>query len=252
MARVFYVLLYYITDRKQLAHSESSRQKQLLARIAAAARAGVDYIQLRERDLKFRDLEALAREAVHAVREANASSVRAQEGGTRPRARLLINSRVDLALAAGADGVHLRSNDISSSEARAIWDRWRRTAEPRSPGFVVAVSCHTSADVRMAEAHGADFAVFAPVFEKVTEPPREGSGLSALREACWGVGAPANVEGLGTSRMPVLALGGITLESARACLDAGAAGVAAIRLFQEYDIAATVLRLRALAMSQRS
>jgi thiamine-phosphate pyrophosphorylase len=209
--------LYYITDRSQFAGDEKTRRGRLLAKIAEAARAGVDYIQLRERDLSTRELEALAREAVNAVQAAQ---------GDR-RTCLLINSRVDVAIAAGAGGVHLRSDDIAPGAARAAGGR-------ADNGFVVAVSCHTAAEVRSAEAQEADFAVFAPVFEKTTAPQRQGSGLAALRAAC-------------TGRIPVLALGGVTLENAASCLQAGAAGIAAIRLFQEHDVADTVLALRRLA-----
>ncbi len=253
------MLLYYVTDRRQFPGDERAQRAQLLAKIAEAARAGVDYIQLRERDLTAHQLEALAREAVRQVGEASASFSRihapaGMEGrGTRRirSPRLLINSRTDIALAAGAHGVHLRSDDISASEARVIWGKQAGDRRLAPPYPVIGVSCHTAAEVRSAEAHGADFAVFAPVFEKTTAPPREGVGLEALRQACVGTGAPPHVEGVGTSRMPVLALGGITLENARACLDAGAAGIAAIRLFQDHEIAQTVLRLRSLAGAAR-
>jgi thiamine-phosphate pyrophosphorylase len=242
------VLLYYITDRLQLAGEECARRERLLARIAAAARAGIDYVQLRERDLTARDLEGLAREAVQAVRESGGFS------GTR----VLINSRLDVALAAGADGVHLRASDLAPSEARAIWAKCNRdNGRPGGPAFVIAVSCHTVAEVRLAEAHGADFVVFAPVFEKAAAPSHGGKlesgaqagvgvGLEALREACRGAAAPANVEGVGSGSMPVLALGGITLANAGACLEAGASGIAAIRLFQEHDLTETIRRLRAM------
>jgi thiamine-phosphate pyrophosphorylase len=83
----------------------------------------------------------------------------------------------------------------------------------------------------VAASNGADFAVFAPVFEKKDSPETKGAGLDQLREAC-------------RQKIPVLALGGITLENAVACVDAGAAGIAAIRLFQENDIAEVVRRLR--------
>jgi thiamine-phosphate pyrophosphorylase len=145
---------------------------------------------------------------------------------------LLINSRTDVAIAGGADGVHLRSQDISPGDVRAVWARSAAYGEKKSA--VIAVSCHSVADVAQAAAEGADFAVFAPVFEKVAERgPIKASpvGLGQLREACL-------------QNIPVLALGGVTLENARACLDAGAAGVAGIRLFQNNDIAEVVRRLR--------
>ncbi len=231
------MLLYYITDRHQLAGDECRQRELLLARIAAAAHAGIDFIQLRERDLTTRELEKLAGEAVRIVHEINRD--RAAHGG-RPT-KLLVNSRTDVALAAGADGVHLRGDDTSASEARVIW---HKAARSKAQDGVIAVSCHTTAEVRRAEAEGADFAVFAPVFEKVTAPQRAGVGLAALRDACAGAAFPANVEGVGAGRMPVLALGGITLANARQCLAGGAAGIAAIRLFQEHDVEEVVEVLR--------
>ena len=206
------MLLYYITDRKQFPGPEPRRRELLLAKISEAARAGVDYVQLREKDLLGCELEALARQAVRICRE-----TRNQKRETR----LLINSRCDVALATGADGVHLPSDDIPASDARAIWS---------SRNALVAVSCHTADEVRRAESHGADFAVFGPVFEKVGTPLSV--GLDALRAACH------------LARMPVLAIGGITLENAGACVEAGAAGIAAIRLFQKNDVSEIVRKLR--------
>jgi thiamine-phosphate pyrophosphorylase len=205
------VLLYYITDRKYFSGPEPRRCELLLAKIGEAARAGVDYVQLREKDLLGRELEALARQAVQICRETR----------NQKRTRLLINSRSDIALATGADGVHLPSDDIPPSDARAIWS---------SRSAVLAVSCHTVNDVRLAESQGADFAVFGPVFEKVGTPLR--AGIDALRAACQ------------VGHMPVLAIGGVTLENAPACLEAGAAGIAAIRLFQENEITRVVEMLQ--------
>jgi thiamine-phosphate pyrophosphorylase len=210
-------LLYYITDRTQFPGDESARRRALLAKIGDAAQAGVDCIQLREKDLTGRELEILAREAVAIIRE-NPLTVNHQSR----TARLLINSRTDIALAVGADGVHLPSDDISPSEVRQIW------SAPARERPVIAVSCHTYADIRRAESDGADFAVFAPVFEKKGAVP---AGLAALREA-------------GRATIPVIALGGVTLENAPACLDAGAAGIAGIRLFQENKIEDIVRALR--------
>ena len=165
-----------------------------------------------------------------------------------PLPACLINSRTDIAIASGADGVHLRSHDIAASEARVIWEKSRFAVSSGEGNvrrrFLIAVSCHTAAEVRLAEGHGADFAVFAPVFEKVAQPRHEGAGLQALSSACRGEPTPANVEGVATGRMPVLALGGITVENARRCIVAGAAGVAGIRLFQENSVADVVRQLR--------
>jgi thiamine-phosphate pyrophosphorylase len=196
------LLLYYITDRGQFAGDEASRRQALLGKIAEAARCGVDFIQLREKGLSARELEALARDAVRTVRE-NSS-----------RTRLLINSRTDVAIACGADGVHLRSDDVMPGEVRAAWIH-SLVATP-----MISVSCHSPAEVARAAAEAADLAVFAPVFEKAGSVA---AGLAALRVAC-------------EHPIKVLALGGITLENARACVEAGAAGVAGIRLFQENEV----------------
>lgn len=194
------LLLYYVTDRTRFPGSEEERRAALLDRIAAAAAAGVDYIQLREKDLAPRVLESLARDA------------RVRLEGTSTK--LFINSRVDVAIAAGAQGVHLPANEVAPAEARRIF-KAAGIAQP-----IVAASCHTADEVRSAHAGGADFVVFGPVFEK---DGKAGTGVDRLREAC--VAAP----------LPVLALGGVTTANAAECMRAGAAGIAAIRLFQEGD-----------------
>ena len=222
-------LLYYITDRKAFPGDEAGRRRLLLEKIAEAARCGVDYIQLREKDLTARDLESLARDAVTAVRSASTKTA------------LLINSRTDIAIAAGADGVHLRSDDVSPSDVR---DAWKCGADAPSAGSwqaparenggqhpIIGVSCHSVSDVTKAARNQAGFAVFAPVFEKKDSGTTIPAGLSALEVAC-------RVE------IPVFALGGVTLVNAQSCMDAGAAGIAAIRLFQENNIAEVVRAIR--------
>lgn len=215
-------LLYYITDRTQFPGGEPARRSTLHAKIAEAARCGVDYIQLREKDLSTRELEALAREAVATIRE-NSLTTNHETLTTR----LLINSRADVALATAADGVHLPSDDISAAEVRRVWSRCGAGALARERP-VITISCHTQADIIRAGSDGAAFALFAPVFEKKDAAP---AGLAALREACQ-------------ARIPVLALGGVTLENAASCLEAGAAGIAAIRLFQENRIEEVVRALQ--------
>ena len=107
-------LLYYITDRTQFPGDEHARRRALLAKIAEAAHAGVDYIQLREKDLSTRELEHLARESRGMIQQVGAEN-------RELRTRLLINSRSDVALATDADGVHLRSEDVSPLTVRSIW-----------------------------------------------------------------------------------------------------------------------------------
>ena len=229
-------LLYYITDRSAFPGDESSRRRHLLKKIAEAARAGVDYIQLREKDLPTRQLEPLAAEAMQIIRQL-------RNENRELRTELLINSRTDIALAVAADGVHLPSNDVLLSEVRAVWKRvwgagppfdklragYAREISPREP--LIAISCHSTQDIAQAAASAATFVVFGPVFEKKDSPDVRATSLDLLRQAC-------------RAKIPVLALGGVTLQNAEYCLDAGAAGIAAIRLFQENDIAAIVRTLR--------
>jgi thiamine-phosphate pyrophosphorylase len=211
-------VLCYITDRSQFAGTASEKEKRLVAKIAECAAAGVNFIQLREKDLSPRELESLASRAVAAVPAGSA-------------ARVLINSRADVVLASGGHGVHLPANDLPASEVRTILMRAGMT----SP--IIGVSAHSAAETAAAEAHGADFAVFAPVFEKDGQPNPQ--GLEDLQRAC----RRPRIDG---TPMPVLALGGITLENARQCFAAGAAGIAAIRLFQQNSAEEIIRRLRAL------
>jgi thiamine-phosphate pyrophosphorylase len=216
------LLLYYITDRSQFPGTEPERKNRLLRKIAEAASAQIDYIQLREKDLPARELELLSQQSAQIIRD------------SRSGTRLLINSRTDVAIAAEADGVHLTSTDISPVDVRKIW-REAQSCEP-----IIAVSCHSEADVIAAEsaplaarvhAGPADFVVFGPVFEK--RGATDTAGIHQLRKVC-------------RRRIPVLALGGVTTENANLCLEAGASGIAGIRLFQENDVAAVVTNLRGL------
>jgi thiamine-phosphate pyrophosphorylase len=214
------LLLYYITDRSAFPGSEPVRRVRLLEKIAEAARAQIDFIQLREKDLSARELEALAREAVSIL-----SKLKTENGELRTK--LLINSRADVALITGSDGVHLRSDDISPREIRNLWKDSPCGQSAREEA-VIGVSCHTLQEVNQAKDNGADFAVFAPVYEK---KGAVAAGLENLRNAC-------------KQSFPVLALGGITLDNVEPCLEAGAAGIAAIRLFQESNISEIVHTLR--------
>ena len=209
--------LYYITDRQQFAGGCHEQEQRLLAKIAECAAAGVEHIQLREKDLETRALEELARKAMAAI--------------VGPGTKLLINGRTHVALACEAHGVHLPANDLAASEVRSIFAR----AGKSDP--VIGVSTHSVADVASAESHGASFAVFGPVFEKSGSPNHE--GLEQLRRICHRAEAAQ-------PPMPVWALGGITLENAQQCASAGAAGIAGIRLFQENDVQAIVKKLRSL------
>ena len=154
----------------------------------------VDWVQIRDKELWGRELLDLVRRVM-----------------ALPNAvRVLVNTRVDVAIAAGAAGVHLPAGSVAASEWRAI----------TPPGFLIGVSCHGFEDVVRAEAEGADYVVFGPVFSPLSKTsdlaPR---GLGELARVARAV------------KIPVLALGGITWENAAACVDAGAAGVAGITMF---------------------
>jgi thiamine-phosphate pyrophosphorylase len=225
-------LLYYITDRTAFPGDERIRRLRLLEKIAEAASSGVDYIQLREKDLPARELESLAREAVSIIRNLKSEN---RKLGTA----LLINSRTDVALTTAADGVHLPAYDVSPEDVRTVWARGAssESSEP-APGRestrrdpLISVSCHSPREVSQATVNRATIAIFAPVFEKKDAPGTHAAGLNALGEAC-------------RAKIPVLALGGITLHNAESCIRAGAAGIAAIRLFQENNVSSIVRKLR--------
>jgi len=188
-------LLYYITDRRQLGPAS------LEAVIRETLLAGVDMVQIREKDLAGRELMGLVEQAL---------MLKAASGGTR----VVVNDRLDVALAAGADGAHLGTHSLPVEVVRRL----------APPPFLLGVSCHSLHEAMAAESGGADYLVLGPVFETPSKlrygPPL---GLEKLRDV--------------TSRIsiPVLALGGITLERVRPCLEAGAAGIAGIRVFQDCE-----------------
>jgi thiamine-phosphate pyrophosphorylase len=188
----------YVTDRKDLGPEAALRSVAEKIRFAAAA--GADWVQIREKDLSARELLQLAQSAV-------------QSGG----ARIVVNDRLDVALAAGAAGVHLGRASVPGADVV----RWCRGGNaPR--GFLIGVSCHSLEEVREAETAGADYAFFGPVFDTPSKRPFGApQGIARLGEVCRAVG------------ISVLAIGGVDEENTVSCIRAGAAGVAAIRMFQE-------------------
>ncbi len=178
---------YCITDRRQ------TGGRPLIAALQAAAHAGVRAVQIREKDLSPRELYALCEEARDALRPLGV--------------KVLVNDRADIACAAGLDGVHLTTTSLSATAARRCL----------GDGALIGVSTHTLAEARFAEASGADFLTFGPVYHTASKVPYGPPvGLDALREVCAAVS------------LPVFALGGVTPERVPECLTAGAHGVAAI------------------------
>lgn len=180
--------------------------------VAAAVRAGVDWVQVRERELAGAELLAHAEAIAAAARE----GARARGG----RARVIVNRRVDVALAIGADGVHLGFDAMDAAAAREIL----------GPEALVGVSCHSAQEVRTAR--DASYALLAPILAPLSKPAsRPPLGLAALRSAAGGP--------------PVLAQGGIDARTAAAAVAAGAAGVAvtgAILLAPDPERAAAQIR----------
>ena len=193
-------IVCYVTDRKALGAADPVRS--LLARIRRAQTAGVDWVQLREQDMPARALLTLASAAI---------------GGPQTEARVLVNDRLDVALAAGAAGVHLGGASVPAREAV----RWLQKSNPPA-GFRIGVSCHRREEAREAADAGASYVYFGPVFDTPSKksygPPQ---GTQRLAEVC------------GAVRIPVIAIGGVNEQNAAECVRAGAAGIAAIRMFQE-------------------
>jgi thiamine-phosphate pyrophosphorylase len=200
------MLLYAITNRRLLPGDETAKRDALVALAAEWARGGVDTIQLREKDLPLPELQFLAARIVQAVRAA--------ESKARSKTRVLVNGPAQLALDVGADGVHLHANAGPAAIRAAQQVYARPNLEP-----IISAACHNPDEIR--QAIGASMLLFSPIFEKVTQQGNtRGQGLAALRAAV-DLAKPT----------PVLALGGVTEKNAAACVQNGAAGIAAIRLF---------------------
>jgi thiamine-phosphate pyrophosphorylase len=206
-------ILCYVTDRRSIEMEPGGDSAAALVALAArVARAGVDWIEIREKDLGGRALFDLV------------SAVVAQAGSSR----ILVNDRQDAALAAGAAGVHLAGTSVPVAAAREL-------CRKLAPELMIGKSCHSMEEAVEAENDGADYIFFGPIFptpSKVVYGPPQ--GIERLREVCEAIA------------IPVIAIGGITPENAGACVGAGARGIAAIRWFQEAgDVEARVAALRA-------
>ena len=165
--------------------------------IRAAVTAGIDLVQIREKNL-----------SANVLYELSASAARITSGSTT---RLLVNDRADIAAAAGADGVHLTTQSLPADVVRHTF----------GDDFVIGVSTHSAEEASIARRGGADFVVFGPVFETASKIEYGApQGLTKLEKVS-----------LEVSPFPVLALGGLTISNVADCLQVGAQGIAAIRMF---------------------
>ena len=189
-------LVYLITPGELTSDNFKSRRDGLVSAISGAAADGVNLIQIRERHLSGRELFELAKRVVAEVRDTTA--------------KILVSERADIAAAAGAHGVHLPAAALPTAAVRAAFG-----AE-----FLIGGSAHSADELRKARSDGADLAVFSPIFDTPGKGPAK--GLNELAAACHAVHG-----------FPVIALGGIGPANFGPVLDAGAAGVAAIRSLNE-------------------
>ncbi len=186
--------VYLITDRKRI-------ERSLFDAVEEALGAGIKAVQLREKDLQTRPLLDMA--------------YRMRELTRRYGAKLFINERADIAIAVDADGVHLGAKGIPIKAVRRIRDR----------GFLIGYSAHSPEEAARAEAEGADFVTFSPVYETSSKPGVKAQGLQRLEAAVRAVS------------IPVFALGGITLDRVEEVRQRGAFGVAVVSaILGAYDI----------------
>jgi len=179
--------LYLVTDRAL------ARGRPLADVVRAAVAGGVTCVQLREKEISAREFAAAARELLALLRPLGVP--------------LIVNDRIDVALAAGADGVHVGQQDLSVADARRLGP----------PGWIVGVSAESAADAAQAERDGADYVGASPVFATPTKtdhaPPLGLDGLRALRAA---------------TKLPLVAIGGLHVGNARETIRAGADGLAVV------------------------
>jgi thiamine-phosphate pyrophosphorylase len=230
-------IVCYVTDRRSLSVPASGSavpsgvvadSARLVEKIASIAAAGVDWIQIREKDLAAPELAALTREAMARTRR------RSSDRDSDRAPRIIVNDRLDVAIAQGADGVHLGEASLPVVDAAKLVKRSVSSgvmsdqvgASQLGAGvgreFLIGASCHSLEGAKAATTDGADYIFFGPVFATPSKAKfGEPQGLKKLAYICSAVS------------VPVIAIGGITLENASECISAGAAGIAAIRLFQD-------------------
>lgn len=184
-------IVYLITDRRRLA---DPGPEAVLRQVRRAAAEGIPLVQIRERDLDARALYDLCQRAVESVR------------GTRTR--VIVNDRLDIALAARAHGVQLRGGSFPATRIRPVVPR----------GFLIGQSVHSPEEA--AAARAADFLLFGTVFATPSKPGLSPAGLQALADA------------VKATTVPVLAVGGVSATTVPRLLETGAAGFAGITMFE--------------------
>ncbi len=206
-------LLCYVTDRHSLRIANPADSlPALIQKIEEVVAAGIDWVQIREKDLPARELASLTRQALRiaAKYSVNRSSP----------IRVLLNDRLDVAIAERADGIHLGEKSLPVGETRTLI---KSAVLKQTIGelFMIGASCHSIEAAQAAERDGANYIFFGPIFATPSKE-RFGApqGVDCLAQICHVIS------------IPVLAIGGITLENANSCIAAGATGIAAIRLFQ--------------------
>lgn len=224
-------LLCYVTDRNSLASGTGHADVRVLDKIREVISAGIEWVQIREKDLPATQLLTLVRGAVDAAQVHDAGPAR-DSGSENVHAKVVVNERLDVALAACASGVHLGRE---SAPVREVV-RWCHAGNaPR--GFLIGASCHSLVEAREAETSGASYLIFGPVFDTPSKRAfGKPVGIAELSAVC------------ATVKIPVLAIGGIDVRNVHECFRAGAAGIAAIRMFQDardlQDLRRTIASLR--------
>ena len=226
-------LLCYVTDRHSLRVANPAESiAALTQKIEEIAAADVDWVQIREKDLSAAELASLTRQSLRIAAELSAKR-------SSPT-RILVNDRLDVAIAERAGGVHLGEKGLPVADAKRLVESARRK-QALDESFAIGVSTHSIEAAQAGERDGADYIFFGPIFptpsKKKFGPPQ---GLARLEQVCRAVS------------IPVLAIGGITLDNAASCILAGATGIAAIRIIQDaHDLSNATERLHQITTDSR-